>query len=393
MKEIYTDVNIVGGGLIGAALAYSLSKLGLKVSVIEKNPAYNLGKNYKDKRTVAISEGTKQFLDKIDLWKDINKFAEPIKNIKVIDRKILNSLDFDNERRGSNLGYIVKNKKILDILYQNNNKIKNIKTLNNAEIHSIFNHNDKVEILTNNLKINTSLNIAADGKNSFVRGVLKTPLYRKDYKRKALVLTFSHSKDHKNTAYEIFLKNGPLAILPMQKENHNFYSSIVWTNENNYLEALIKENNKKVIEIINEKVYDLIGNILEIESKQIFKISAHINTKFYEKRTIYVGDSAHSIHPIAGQGWNLGMNDISELYKLTVKYKKLGIEIGNTIFCKEYHSSTFNNAYALYQVTDKLDTIFQRDNTAINLLRSVGLKFIQKNKKIKDKISDYAMGF
>ena len=118
----------------------------------------------------------------------------------------------------------------------------------------------------------------------------------------------------------------------------------------------------------------------------------HINTKFYERRTLYVGDSAHSFHPIAGQGWNLGMNDIKNLFFLSKKYLSLGIELGDSFFCKEFHNENFYNAYRLYQITDKLDSIFRIQNPLISIGRKSALNYIQRNKKVKNKISDFAMG-
>ena len=134
------------------------------------------------------------------------------------------------------------------------------------------------------------------------------------------------------------------------------------------------------------------GDIKSIISKQLFPLSAHINTKFFEKRTIYIGDAAHSFHPIAGQGWNLGMKDVENLYKLVEKYQSLGIPVGNKFFCKKYHNDNYFNAYRLYQVTDKLDNIFQIQNPFFSFGRSLGLTFVQRNKFINNLISDFAMG-
>jgi 2-polyprenyl-6-methoxyphenol hydroxylase and related FAD-dependent oxidoreductases len=117
MKEIQSNINIVGGGLIGAAAAYSLSKLGNKVVILEQKDKFNHEKIL-DKRTTAISEGTKKFLEEINIWGDISHHAEPIKNIQIIDRNQSNKLHFDNKRRVSNLGYIVKNEFIHDGLYK-----------------------------------------------------------------------------------------------------------------------------------------------------------------------------------------------------------------------------------------------------------------------------------
>ena len=144
----------------------------------------------------------------------------------------------------------------------------------------------------------------------------------------------------------------------MQSINGNFASSIVWTNERRYLDSISELNNQKTISILNNYTQLAVGNIKEILSKQMFPLTAHLNTSFYHERTIYVGDAAHSFHPIAGQGWNLGMKDVENLFNLISKYKSLGIEIGGEYFCKEYHNDNYYNAYRLYQVTDKLDSFF-----------------------------------
>ena len=391
MKEIRSNINIIGGGLIGASVGYSLSLLGYKITIIEKNNQYNSAKD-KDHRTIAVSEGTKNFLTKIDIWPSIKNFSQPIKKIKVIDRKISNILEFDNNRRGSNLGYIVKNKYLLDILYKKLKNNKNITILNNSLVESFQMQNDCIITNLGNQMILSDLNIAADGKKSSVRKYLKTPIFNKNYKKSALVLTFTHSKNHNSTAFEFFYKNGPLAILPMQKVNNTFVSSIVWTDDSGYLEQVHKTNNKNLLSILNQNTQHVIGNINKILTKQLFPITAHLNTSFFKQRTIYIGDAAHSFHPIAGQGWNLGMKDVENLFYLAKNYKALGIDVGDNIFCKKYHNENFYNAFRLYQVTDKLDHVFKNQNPLLTIGRKLGLSFIQKNKKINNMISDFAMG-
>ena len=391
MKKIYSDINIIGGGLIGAFTAYSLSKLNYKITILEKNPKFNI-KKHPDLRTVAISEGTRDFLDDIGIWKKIKPYAEPIKKISVINRKLSEKIEFDNIRRMSNLGYIVKNKHILDILYKELKKSYNVKILNKADIINI---ETKKNLITTNLKnysIDSNIIAAAEGKSSYIRNIYKTPSYFKNYNKKAIVLTFTHSKDHFNTAFEFFYKRGPLAILPMKKTNNNFTSSIVWTHDTEFIESLINFDDDIILSILNEKSQFVVGHINEIITKQSFPITAHINSKFYEDRTIYIGDSAHSFHPIAGQGWNLGMNDVRSFYNLCKKYKSIGIEIGNQLFCKEYHSDNYYNAFRLYQITDKLDLSFKNKNPIFSFFRSLGINQINKNDKIKELISDFAMG-
>ena len=393
MREIYSNISIIGGGLIGSLAALSSSNLGYSVSLVDKNSFKKANNTERDMRTVAISEGSKQFLDKINVWKEISKFSEPIKKIKIIDRSLSNLIDFNNFRRGSNLGYIVKNQKLLEIILNQLKKRKNINIFDNTKILGVENSNEKSTIISDKYKIFSNLNIAADGKNSFVRNFLKTKSFIKKYSKNAMVCTFSHSKSHNNTAYEFFYNEGPLAILPMQKEKDRNLSSIVWTSDVDYLNKIFNFKEKNLLPILEKMTMNSVGEITKVYNKQLFPLSAHINSKFYEKRTIYIGDSAHSVHPIAGQGWNLGVKDIESLCNILSKYKSLGIEPGSNFFCKEYHNDTFYKAYRLYQITDKLDFIFKTNNLPLYFGRVAGSKLIQNSSKIKNIISDFAMGF
>ncbi len=391
MNEIQSNINIIGGGLIGAATAYTLSKLGNNVVILEQKTKFD-PKRILDKRTTAISEGTKKFLDEMNIWEDIRNHAEPIKKIQIVDRKQPNKIYFDNQRRKSNLGYIVKNEIILNSLYKKIEKQKNVKIFNNIFLKDIFYEGSRIITKQNNFLINTNLLIASDGKKSSVRDFFKTPVFSKDYKKKAVVINFYHSKNHQNTAYEFFFKNGPLAILPMQKNKNEFQSSIVWTNTNEFIDSLLSLDNNKIISILNGKIEGSVGKIKKIITKQTFPLNAHLNSKFFEKRTIYLGDSAHSFHPIAGQGWNLGMQDVESLYNLVKKYNSLGLELGNETFCKEFQKNNFFKAFRLYQITDKVDTIFKLDNLIFNHARFSAINLIEKSKKLKNRISDFAMG-
>ena len=391
MKEIYSDVNIIGGGLIGSITAYSLSRFGLSISILEKKSTFKK-KKYTDYRTTAISEGTKNFLESINIWKDIQPFSQPIKSIKVIDRKFTNNLNFDNKRRGSNLGYIVENKHLINIFYSKLNNNSKISIFNNVYISDFEIGKDKIITNAKNIKIVSDLNVASDGKRSSVKEFFKTPHFIKNYKKTALVLTINHTEDHHETAFEFFYKNGPLAILPMQKNKNEYCSAIVWTNNNQYMKDLNDMNNEMLISILEDETKHCIGKIKKILSKQTFPISAHLNSRFFERRTIYLGDSAHSLHPIAGQGWNLGMNAVENFSNLVREYTSLGIDLGDRFFCKKYHDNNFYNAYRLYQVTDKLDNIFKMQSPLVYFARTSGLNYINKNEKVKNMISDFAMG-
>jgi len=124
-----------------------------------------------------------------------------------------------------------------------------------------------------------------------------------------------------------------------------------------------------------------------------FPLTAHLNKEFYAERLVYVGDSAHSLHPIAGQGWNLGVRDIKNLSNIINDALRLGLDHGSEHVCKKYNNETFNDAYSLFQITDKLNFIFLKEQFLLKKLRSVGFSIIKNNKNIKNLITNYAMGF
>ncbi len=394
MKELSCDVHIVGGALTGLLTAYCISSLGYKIVISEKkNIIPHDKRSTTDTRTTAIAEGSKVFLESQGLWKFIKEFAEPIKNIKVVDTTAYSSLDFKNPITKSNLGYIVKNSKLISVLIKELKKKNNVNFLRGSSLNSISYNDSKIISFSNNKKINSKLIIAADGKNSSVRKILGTNFFIKKYNEKALVINFFHERPHNNIAYEFFLKTGPLAILPMQKERNKNQSALIWSNKPETVDKIASDLDKKYVEaILNEKIYEQLGGVININSAQSFPLSAHINERFYDNKTLYVGDAAHSIHPIAGQGWNLGLRDVKSLTKLLSNTKEKKLDIGTERFCKMYNDACYYDAYRLFEITDKLDWIFKKDKPYFKFIKKAGFNIINKNTFFKEKIIKFAMG-
>ena len=395
MKELKCELHIVGAALTGLLTAYCASQLNYKIIISEKKKILsNPKKAISDKRTTAIAEGSKTFLESQGLWQYIRVFAEPIHNIKVIDKTAESKLHFNNPKENSNLGYIVENSKLIQVLIKLLKKKKNISIVEGSSISSINCNNSKILSFSKNEKISSEMIIAADGKNSAVRKILGTNIFKKHYNEKALVINFYHEKPHNNTAYEFFFNTGPLAILPMQKNNNNFQSALIWSNSPNAVDMIssTKLQKKYFTEILNEKIQQYLGRVTYINSVQTFPLSAHINEKFYHDRAVYIGDAAHSIHPIAGQGWNLGLRDIKSLTNILKKSKSREFEIGSRKFCKTYNDLCYYDAYRLFEITDKLDWIFKKDQLHLKIAKKLGFNLINKNKILKNKIVNFAMG-
>ena len=192
-----------------------------------------------------------------------------------------------------------------------------------------------------------------------------------------------------NSAYEIFYKTGPLAILPMKSSGKFCQSTVIWSNNNAFLKKLINMDSLFIRNFMQEKIGNIVGSIIKINSSQIFPLSAHIVDSFCNKRLIYIGDAAHSIHPIAGQGWNLGVSDVKNLHELSIEKKN---DIGSDSFCQMYHNKSYHKAFQLFQITDRLNSHFIKSGNAYRFFSNLGFHLIEKNQSLKNKITKYAMG-
>jgi 2-octaprenyl-6-methoxyphenol hydroxylase len=389
MKEFNTDVLIVGSGLVGLVAAHCLSILNYKVTLVDKKNLINSQNSFKDTRTVAVSEGSKFFLESLSLWSYLERYAEPIKNINVYDRSSHNKILFSNQIKNKKLGYVIENKKFSKILINQLKKFKNTKLQYGFNLVNVELNNKNTRAFSNNSIINSKIIIAADGKNSQIKKIVGNITFKKNYNESALVINLVHEKKLNNSAYEIFYKTGPLAILPMKSSKGFFQSTIIWSNDDAFLKKLTSLEKIFIKNFIEEKIGHIVGRIIKINSNQIFPLSAHINDSFINKRLIYVGDAAHSIHPIAGQGWNLGVKDIKNLYEISKNNK---IDIGSDLFCQMYNNKSYHKAFQLFQITDKLNSHFINSGNVYRFLSNIGFSLIDKNQSLKNKITKYAMG-
>jgi len=389
MKEINTEVLIVGSGLVGLVAAHCLSSLNYKVTLIDKKNLFNSKNSFKDTRTVAVSEGSKIFLESLSLWGYLEGYAEPIKNINVYDRSSRNKILFSNQIKNKKLGYVIENNKFSKILINELKKFKNTKLKYGFNLSNVELKDKNIRAFSNNSIINSNIIIAADGKNSQIKKIVGNKTFKKNYNESALVLNLVHEKKLNNSAYEIFYKTGPLAILPMKSSKEFFQSTIIWSNDDLFLKKLTSLEKTFIKNFIEEKIGHIVGRIIKINSNQIFPLSAHINDSFINKRLIYVGDAAHSIHPIAGQGWNLGVNDVKNLYEISKNNK---IDIGSDLFCQMYNSKSYHKAFQLFQITDKLNSHFINSGNVYRFMSNIGFGLIENNQSLKNKITKYAMG-
>ena len=356
MLKNNTDIIIVGGGLSGLCIAAMLGKLKFNIILIDKQKITKNNIIHKDTRTVAISLGTKQLFQEHGLWSEISNDTQPIKKIHVLNRDSTSKILFKKNNKDP-MGYIIKHDSFKRKLIKKIKNYKNSVIMENEIINKIDSDLNNISISTkNNISIKSKLLIAADGKNSFIRNFYNLPSYKIRYDQSALVVNFQHSKNHKNTAFEIFLPNGPLATLPMKSNKKNIYkSSMIWSEKTSIVRDLNQLNSNYLKDIIEEKIYPYLGKIKNFDTFKIFDLNAHMCRKFFFKRVALIGDSAHSIHPIAGQGWNLGVRDIKYLIESLNEYRSLGLDLGSLELLKNYNDNRFTDVSSMLFITHSLN--------------------------------------
>ena len=400
-NKLYSDVIICGGALAGMTLALGFIKKGFNVVIIDPKTVQELISF--DKRTTAIAEGPKKFYESIGVWDKVKKYSEPIKTIKIKDGNSNVQLNFDCSQFQDNisidsLGYVVENIHLLKGINSSisNNKsegsIKRIK----ASVVSIESdkHISKVTLSNNNI-IFSSLVVACDGKHSVTRKMMGIGTKSFSYKQEAFVCSILHDKSHKNIALEKFLPGGPLAILPMKKFKHKYRSSIIWSDRSDVSKSRYNSsiNNSLTIESeIEDHCKDWLGKVKLENFKAVFPLELTMPKSLIENRFILMGDSAHSIHPIAGQGFNLTIRDIKNFIEECNERKMLGLDIGSQIFLKKFERKRALDITSLVRATHILNKLFEDKKPSTIVFRRFGLAVVNRSQFMKKLFMRYAMG-
>ena len=375
-----TDVIIVGSGIIGMSLALSLSMKKKKVILVEKNFFNNLRVN----RIYAISEKTKIFFENIDIW-DNTENINTLSGMNLFYRKFNqeNLLSLAKKDSCSNIGYIVQSKDIMSALKKKVEKDQNISLLDNSEIKSLDESRGKVTAETsNNKKIESEYLFSCEGINSSMKKKLSISNIYDNYNSKALVFNIDHTARNNNIAYQIFLKSGPIAFLPISENSFSMVVSI----KNRYIdeEKFDKDN---ICEYLKNITNNKFGEI-KLSTKLIsFDLIGFDSEKYKHGKILFVGDSAHSVHPLAGMGLNLGISDIIELDRV-MKENKNNFE-NNNYFSGYARKQRIINKKARQQLKF-IEKIYSIENKFLNKFILSSMAKIQKSQFAKEKIIKHA---
>lgn len=386
------DVAIIGGGMVGLTVAAALEKSGLRVAVIEsKLPSTELD-DLPDIRVSAISRASENILEYVGAWQGIaSRRSASYTSMKVWEQDSFAHIDFEAEQIAqSNLGHIVENRVIQLSLLEKIEKQDNV-TLFAPERCSkiLFGESEAWINLESGKAITAKLVVGADGANSWLRQQLDIPLTHWDYGHSALVANIRTVEPHNKTARQIFRPEGPLAFLPLGESN---LSSIVWSLDPLHAENLVsmpeEEFNKQLTAAFDNQL-----GLCQVEGeRQAFPLKMRYAKDFVKDRVVLVGDAAHTIHPLAGQGVNLGLADAAALAETIMELHLEGKDIGLKANLRPFERWRKSEAAQMIASMQGFKELFSGDNPIKKMVRGLGMSLANELTPVKDECLKRALG-
>lgn len=393
-KQTY-DVIILGGGLAGLSLSCLLGGVkGLRVACIDRDDPEKLMVG--DKRTTAISYGSSKILERAGVWENIVKEGCPIRDIEILDGDSPVLLQFlSSEVDEKSFGWIVSNSHIRKCLMEHMASCADVDHIAPVTVDDFSVSHDKASvILSDGSVLSASLIVGADGRQSSVREFMDVPVRSWSYNQRAVVCFVEHENPHHNKAVEHFWPKGPFAILPMNDlDNGRHCSSLVFTEHGRGKDALMDLSDDDFKQEVALRFPESYGDIDILDNKRMaFPLSLVHAAEYIAPRMALVADAAHGIHPIAGQGLNLGFRDLDTLSMLIKKAYEKGQDIGTQDLLLSYQRKRRPDNMAMVAVTDGLVRLFSNDLPPVKLLRRTGLKAVSGIGVVKKFFMHRAMG-
>ncbi len=387
---IQKDVTIVGGGLAGLTTAIGLAVSGLEVAVIDMLPPGDQTLPAFDGRSSAIAYASCQLLKALDIWDHLPEDPQPILEIRVSDGPSLMNLHFDYAALGDGpLGHMIENRHMRVALMKRAEMLDNIQMFAPDKITAIETDTSRSLVtLASGTEIQAPLLLGIDGRGSMVRKQAEIGITSWPYNQHGIVATIAHELSHCGIAHERFLPSGPFAILPLTDNR----SSLVWTEKSNLSETVMSLSDRAFTAEVQKRVGDFLGEVTVVGGRWSFPLTWQLADSYISERTALVGDAAHGMHPIAGQGLNLGLRDVAALIECVVDAARVGSDIGNATTLNRYQKWRRADGAILMGVTDILNRLFSNDIAPIRLSRDIGMAVVDKIDPLKKFFMAHARG-
>jgi len=407
------DIVILGGGMAGITMALSLVKMSLikvasptleseqplQIAVIEKT-AFNANQQSSfDDRCIALSAGSQLIYKNMGIWDLLSGNNEAIKNIHISEQGKMGFARLNHKQENVDaLGYVVESFALGKVLLEQLQQYKNVDIFCPSLVKNINFSSESVSIELSNTKnktetINCSLLIAADGSQSFCHQFLSTKPVRKQYQQCAIITNIETEYAHQGEAFERFTESGPLALLPLTKNR----CSVVWTVKEKDVELIMSLTEHDFIQQLQQQFGYRLGKILHIGKRFFYPLSLmslESSAVTQQQRLAFIGNAAHSIHPVTGQGFNLGLRDISTLTKLIGKniQQHQGQFVYQAELIEDYWNNRETDINNVSRFTDSLIRLFSNQTIPLTPARNIALTLFELYQPLKGLLARFAMG-
>ena len=396
------EVIIVGGGMVGLSLALMLAKTGIAVKLLEviQYPDYddiNLAPYHSsfDARNSALSRRSVQIYQELGLWDALQEHATPILEVNITEQGSFGKARLIAEQeKVESFGQVIENAWLGRVLLTQVKKELLIELIDGVQVTSLIQDKDFAYIEAQRgetaLKLQSKLVIAADGRDSFCRKALGIGASVHDYDQVAIVTTVQTSKPHQHVGFERFSPLGPLALLPLPGE---YRRSVVWpVPKGTEHEWLGDENDQHFLHALQQTYGDRAGKFQKTGKRFSFPLSQVLAEKQAVGRVVLMGNAAHTIHPVAGQGFNLCMRDAYVLYRYLAEQLEQGADLGDAQMLQDYEKSRLKDQQRVIKFCDSVVRGFSNQNPFLKLIRNTGLVAFENIPGIKPLVANYAMG-
>lgn len=384
------DVLIIGGGPVGGLLAVSLAQAGIQVAVVEAAPPEVLAHPASDARAIAIAYSAQKLIQATGAWDGMKADAGSILEIRVTDNASPLFLHYDHLELGDEpLGWIVPNPAIRRSVNERLMASPAATLFAPARVKRLERLAGRVEAeLEDGRVLRASLVVAADGRGSQTRDAAGLRITKRDYRANGIVCVISHAESHQGIAHERFLPSGPFAILPLAGNR----SGVVWTEPTEVAAAICGQDDAAFRAELAEKIGGFLGEISLDGPRFHHPLTLHFANDIISHRLALVGDAAHGMHPIAGQGMNMGIRDVAALAEVIVDARRLGLDPGAPQVLERYGRWRRFDTMLMLGLTDGLDRLFSNDVSPLKLARRLGLAAVNQMPDAKRFFMRHAMG-
>lgn len=383
------DAVIVGGGLVGLSLGLALAKAGLSPVVIDRTAAAALVDEAFDGRASAIAYASCRALEGLGIWRHVAE-AEPIREIRVSDDESPFFLHYDHAEIGdAPFGYMVENRVMRRALYAALDETPAVRLIAPAEVRTVSRGETAAEVhLADGRRLRAPLVVAADGKNSPIREAAGIRSFGWRYPQDGIVCTVEHERPHYGIAEEHFLPAGPFAILPLTENR----VSLVWTERAQLAPAIVALDDAGFQAELEARFGDYLGSLMPVGPRWRYPLGFHLAESYIRPRLALIGDAAHLIHPIAGQGLNLGLRDVAAFAEVVADATRLGLDIGGLSVLERYQRWRRFDNVLFAGITDGLNRLFSNSIAPVRLARDLGLAAVNRMPPLKRFFMRHARG-